>query len=745
MAGSPMAVRRFGAARCRSLAALGLNIVLLAAAGCGGDGSLSAGGSLETVMTGQHGRNDGRPLTVEDIITARVPSQIGISPDGRWVSFIVTTPHLEENSYTHDLMIMPADGSSPARPISRGEPESGYLASRQGMSPVWAPTSDRLVFVARREGETEIRTVGVQTGEEAVLLTKAVLGDDYDFAPNYRGNSLAFSPDGGQVALLASRAAPAPVENKLLHAIEADEDFHPSGREPDRPYQLFVIDASGRRARALTDETLNVASFEWSPDGQRIAFEASADPGLVGNYMKGDIYVVDVAGGAPRVLVQLDGWDRAPTWSPDGTQIAFGSQRGTEDWMYTSSLAVVPADGSTAPRFIGDELDQIGGGGYSHIRWTPDGESIDVAMIHRLSHHLFRVSTADGTAERLTPHEDSYYDDFAYSGDGSRVVFTAQSAVLPPDVYISSSTTIFEPKRLTNLNPEWKDIRLPRVEMVKWRSADDRWDIHGLLLKPPDYSADRAYPMLTAINGGPSMVRQQHNLIWNYPLLTFADRGYLVLLPNSRGRGGFGMPFAHAIRDEQSYVDNPLSDVLAGVDGMVRAGIAHADSLGVLGFSYGGTLTSNAVTRTDRFKAAIYGEGSPFMMDVMIQYPSSFFLGLFRDMWGIRNPFEPEVIQRQFEQSALFHLDRVHTPMLIESGELNFHELDRALYRGLRYFGVPAEFYVYPRSGHGWDEPLLKQDAYRRHIAWFDYWIRDVPYPDEEKLASYDTWKNGAW
>jgi dipeptidyl aminopeptidase/acylaminoacyl peptidase len=608
------------------------------------------------------------------------------------------------------------------------------------MSPVWAPTSDRLVFVARRGDTTEIRTLNIHTGGEEVLMTNAVLGEDYDFSPSFRGNSLGFSPDGRSLAFLASRVPEPESQEEIFHAIEADEDFDPNAPEPDPAFRLFVMEVGGHQAHPLTDETLNVATFDWSPDGRRIAFEASTDPALSGNYMKGDIFVVDVAGGTPLRLVQLDGWDRMPIWSPDGTQIAFGSQRGTADWMYTASLAVVAADGSLPPRFIGDELDRLGGGAYYHIQWDPDGSTVEVSMVHKLSTHLFRVKVADGATERITPRDDRSYEGFKYSADGSKVVFTAESAVLPAEVFISG-TESFEPRRLTEVNPQWDAVRLPTVEMVKWRSSDDRWDIHGLLLKPPDHDSTRSYPTLTAILGGPSMVRQQHNLIWNYPILSLADMGYVVFLPNSRGRGGFGMDFVHAIRDEQSYMENPLTDVLTGVEALVRAGVAHPDSLGVLGFSYGGTLTSNAVTKTDQFKAAIYGEGSPYMMDVMIRYPTKFFLGLFRDMWGLRNPYEPDVIDRAFKQSALFRLDRVRTPVLVEAGEVSFRPSDRALYRGLQHFGVPSEFLVYPRSGHGWDEPLLMKDAYRRHIAWFDYWIKDRPYPDREKQAEYDAWK----
>jgi dipeptidyl aminopeptidase/acylaminoacyl peptidase len=110
-------------------------------------------------------------------------------------------------------------------------------------------------------------------------------------------------------------------------------------------------------------------------------------------------------------------------------------------------------------------------------------------------------------------------------------------------------------------------------------------------------------------------------------------------------------------------------------------------------------------------------------------------------MWGFGNPYEPKEIASAIEQSSLFRLNRVHTPVLVEAGELSGWKTDRAYYRGLRHFQVPAEFYVYPRSGHGWDEPKLIEDAFKRHIAWLDYWIKGKPYPDAKKQQIYDAWK----
>jgi dipeptidyl aminopeptidase/acylaminoacyl peptidase len=681
-----------------------------------------------------------RAIGIDDIITMRKPSEVQISPDGRWVAYVLTTPLLEQNSYAKDVYVAPADGSAPPRQLTHNASSDGYLASFAGLGAVWAPTSDRLIYVARRSDRTEIVALDARTGREETLVGAAALGKDVDLAPGWEGNALAFSPDGRTVAFTASVKQATPPSEKLLHAIEAEEDWVPESERAKEPVrQLFTLDLATGKLRALTDAGMNVASFGWSPDGRRIAFEGTTYLGPA-NYMSGDIYVVDLAGGAPRPLVQLDGWDQKPTWSPDGRFIAFGTQRGQVDWMYTESPAVIDADGKGPARFLGDRLEPIAGAGISSLHWTSDGRALDLVTRSGMSRHLFRVEVADGAVERLSGRDDRLYEDVSYSRDGATMALTIQGVGVPPDVWMSR-TDRFAPTRLTHLNPEWDSLTVPGVERVHWKSNDGKWEIPALLIKPSDYVPGRRYPTLVAILGGPSGVLPETSPIWNYPLLTLAERGYVILMPNTRGRAGNGMAFTHANRDEHSYVANPFTDVMAGVDAMVARGIADPARLGVLGFSYGGSLTAYAITHTDRFAAAIYGEGSPSILGTVAEYSTKFFWTIYRDMWGIGSPFEPEDIKRMFAQSAIYQLDRVRTPVLIESGERSAWKTDRELYRGLVHFGVPAEFWVYPRSGHGWDEPKLMQDAYRRHIAWFDYWLLDRTYPDIEKQHRYDEWK----
>ncbi len=682
-----------------------------------------------------------RPIGVDDFIEVREPSQISLSPDGGIIAYMLATPSLAKNSYTHDLYIVATDGKSKPRKLVEGESQSGELASLLRQMPAWAPSSDRLVFVVSNGDGGEIRTVRIDTLVTEALVTQEMVGQDYELKA--ASQTFAFSPDGRWLAFAAQRKKAESKEEKVLHAIAADENWTPADKRfAPVASELFLMELATRKVSKLTHPHVSVEAFGWSPDSARLALTLQTDLSSMAWYMTTDLFVMDIGTRELRPLVVQEGMESDPKWSPDGNWIAFGTQRGQEDWMYGTTLAVVPANGSAKPRLIGErELDRLSGGTSVPLRWTDDGKFIDVAAAHDLGRHVFRVRVADGATERLTQAAECLYQEVSYSRDGKRVALLVEGVAVAPDIYVSESDKI-QPMRLTDSNPQLRELSLPLVERVKWRSPDGKWDLNGLLIKPSSYQQGRRYPMLTNILGGPTMIRQEFNPSFNYALLVMAEReGYAIFMPNSRGRGGYGMDFMHAIRDEKSYVLNPMSDVLSGVDMLVERGIADPERLGVLGFSYGGTLTSYIVTHTNRFRAAIYGEGFPNILGDFHNYRHSASLGLNRDMWGLGNPFEPSEIKRAYDQTAVYRLDKVETPVLIESGEKTNWERDRQLYRGLKYFGVPSEFFIYPRSGHGWDEPLLKQDAFNRHIAWFNYWIKGQPYPDKKKQAEYDAWR----
>lgn len=675
----------------------------------------------------------------------RQPRDVQMSPDGKWVAYVLTTPNLDQNQYTHDIYVVAADGKSAPRRLTHNAPREGFGSSFPGPSAVWSRDSDRLLYIAIGGEAPEIRSLDLKSGAETTLLTEKELGEGMSFFTESANSTDARkvwidpSPDDRRLAFLVRERKAAPEREKVDRAIEIDS---PDWRVEEKSLEiarLWVMDVDTRKARPITDSTMTVSWFDWSPDGRRFALEASTRLHEMQPFMWDDIYVIDADGANLRPLVVMDGWDRHPRWSPDGKSILFGSQQGQAYWMYSATLAIVSAEGG-APRIIGKELDRIAGSRPSGMWWARGGRSVLSNYNYRLGGHLFELSAEGGTPRKVTSREDRHYSNFSLSRDGSKMAFVAEGVGVPPDIYVSS-TERFAPRPLTDLNPNWRSLSVPSAEAVQWPSRDGRWTIRGLLIKPSTFQQGQRYPLLVNNLGGPAMVRQTTNPAPNYPLLALAEMGYVILLPNTRGRSGYGEDFNAAVRDERSYSIHQVQDILAGTDAMIERGIADPRQLGTMGFSYGEILTMNTIIESDRFKAAIVGGGFSDMLLWLYDLPTSAW-SFNRDMWGLPNVFDRDNFERAFKQTSIFFLDRVCTPVMIESGEHDGYEHHQRLFRGLRHFGVPAEHNFYPRSGHGWEEPKLLQDSYQRQVAWFDYWLLGKPYRDPGRQGQYDAWKS---
>jgi dipeptidyl aminopeptidase/acylaminoacyl peptidase len=200
----------------------------------------------------------------------------------------------------------------------------------------------------------------------------------------------------------------------------------------------------------------------------------------------------------------------------------------------------------------------------------------------------------------------------------------------------------------------------------------------------------------------------------------FAARGYAVLRANVRGSSGYGFDFRNA--NYRDWGGGDYRDIMSGVDALVAKGLADPERLGVMGWSYGGYMTSWVITQTQRFKAASVGAGVTNLMsftgtaDIPAFIPD-YFGGEFWEEGGI---------DRWRGHSAMFHVGKVKTPTLIQHGEADLRvpvSQGYELYNALKRQGVPVRMVVYPRQPHGIQEPKFMLDAMQRNLEWFDRWV----------------------
>ncbi|HEY3120104.1 MAG TPA: prolyl oligopeptidase family serine peptidase [Vicinamibacteria bacterium] len=668
-----------------------------------------------------------RPITVADLLTVSSPTigfgspQVQISPDGKRIVYQLRRTLLEENRYVFDLWLIDAAGGAP-RQLTHLEPTTGAV---RWLTPRWSPDSRRIAYFAPRGGRNQIALLNPDDGNEELLTQDEQVRAGFD--PRIVGTVSEFkwSPDSETIALTAG--TPTTEEKEPRHGLEVGVTWSPR-RGNASAARLCLVPLGTRELRCLTDGKSSVHSFDWSPDGRQIAFSASEGAGWDG-YMRTDLFVLDVASGQSRPLVRQEGPDHYPVFSPDGRFVAFNTQKGHVDWQQDTTLGVVAVSGGE-PTYPVEDFRERCAGTPRGVHWSADSSEIEFEAPCKLTHHLFRVRRTGGGTEQVTPDDDRYRSQFSYARDGSVVAFTSESITEAPEIQVTRLPG-FAPQPVTRLNPQLAGVQRAIVERLSWRSKDDRWDVHGVLIKPPDFAPGRKYPLVLFIEGGPQMVRLQYDLGAQYPIQVFAARGYLVLAPNTRGRYGYSYGFDRAIRDEKNYGIGPLNDALAGVERLVAQGIADPDRLGMMGFSYGSYLTEFGITQTSVFKAASAMDG---VTDVLFNTyhaagePSR--ARLSRDLLGWDAPFDPAERERIMRQSPIHNVQNARTPILLEYGaESLAPDHGRMFFQALRHFGVPSDFVVYPRTGHGIQEPKLREDSMNRNLDWMDYWVLGKPVP----------------
>jgi dipeptidyl aminopeptidase/acylaminoacyl peptidase len=243
-------------------------------------------------------------------------------------------------------------------------------------------------------------------------------------------------------------------------------------------------------------------------------------------------------------------------------------------------------------------------------------------------------------------------------------------------------------------------------------TSRDGTRINGFMLKPPGYRAGVRYPTLLQIHGGPvSQYANSFNLSWQI----LAARGFVIVAANPRGSSGRGQEFAKAIF--AAWGEKDTEDVLAVVDYAVAQGVADANRLGVGGWSYGGILTDNLITRDRRFKAAVSGASSG---NALAGYGTDMYVREWELELGVPWKNLDTYVRNSY---PFLHADRIITPTLFMCGERDFNVPllnSEQMYQAVRSVGVDTQLIIYPGQFHGLSVPSYLRDRLQRQIEWYE-------------------------
>jgi dipeptidyl aminopeptidase/acylaminoacyl peptidase len=636
-----------------------------------------------------------------------------VSPDGKWVAFAVSRSDIEKNQTVTNIWMIPAAGGDPQQ-LTFGE--HGFNGDVR-----WSPDGLSLYFISTRvDNKRQIYRLTV-SGGEAKQVTSVPTGVE----------AYILSPDGKTIAITASvfpscadmacneRMAKERAENPVKVRVITQIPFRRWDTWVDgMRNHIFLIASDGGAPRDLTPGDVDSPIWTeegseevaFSPDSREICFSRFVqNEALTGN---SDLFVIPVSGGEPKAITTNKAGDRTPLYSPDGRYIA-----------YSANLRPM-AESDLTRLFLYDRMTgehknvfEATDRSIDSYVWAPDSKSLYVTFEDRGQEPLARLDVDGLKVTTLVAAGSSGSPDV--SRDGTFLVFSKMDFSHPAELFrLNIAETAGSPTPLTRINAEaLKDVEFGEVSGFTFRGWNGE-TVQAWEVKPPGFDANKKYPLLLLMHGGPE--NSWANLFhyrWNAQL--FAAAGYVVILPNFHGSSGFGLKFMDAIKGQ--WGGAPYEDQMKAVDTALSWPYVDATRVAAAGASYGGYMANWVEGHTDRFRTIVSHDGLYDLVTML--YSSDFVGGSQQEFKG--TPWEnPQVL---VDQSPATFASNFKTPMLIIHGEHDYRvdpSQGFAMFQVLQAKHIPSKLLVFEEENHWVLKPADSVFWYHNVLDWLDQWVK---------------------
>jgi dipeptidyl aminopeptidase/acylaminoacyl peptidase len=662
----------------------------------------------------------GAPFTIDDLVRLKRLSDPQLSPDGRYVVYVLRETDMDANKGRTDLWILDLKAKD-------GQPRRLTENSANDSSPRWAPDSRTIYFLSTRSGSSQVWRLSLDGGESAQVTSYPL-----------DVGSLKVSPSGDHLAISMEILPNCDELSCTKNALDEHEKSKATGRIFDR---LFIRHwdtwSNGTRSHLFTarilgdgnaDTPVDVSrgldgdvpskpfggdeDYVFSPDGRTLVFSlrvAGRSEPWSTNF---DLFEVPVNGTAPPrdLTASNPAWDAQPIFLKNGDLVWLAQDRpGFEADRYHIMIRSA-RNGNVRP------LTSAWDRSVSKLGATPNGRRVLATADDVGQAALFSIDPSSGTPTKLVSTGE--VEDFVATE--TSVIFTLAGIGAPSDLFMIPVTG-GDARRLTAVNEDVLGARqMSEYEQFSFKGWNDE-TVYGYVVKPYGFDPGKRFPIAFVVHGGPQVSMQN---LWSYRwnAEAFAGAGYAVVMIDFHGSPGYGQAFTDSISGD--WGGKPLVDLQKGLaSALEKYPWLDGNRACALGASYGGFMMNWIEGNwPDRFKCIVNHDG---VFDQRMMYYST--EELWFTEWENRGTqYEHPLEYEKF--NPVNDVARWRTPMLVVHSEQDFripYSQGIAAFTALQRRGIESRFLEFPDENHWVLKPANSVLWYHTVLDWLDRHLKN--------------------